>query len=56
MAPRPDTAPGERGNFKDIAIEWLAKCDRKGLAEITLAKIRWLLEMADPIIGARRSQ
>ncbi|SDA25604.1 integrase arm-type DNA-binding domain-containing protein [Sphingomonas sp. NFR15] len=39
-------------SFKEVAIEWLAKCEREGLAEITLGKIRWLLGMAYPLIGS----
>ena len=39
-------------SFKEVAIEWLAKCEREGLAEITLDKIRWLLGMAYPLIGS----
>lgn len=32
--------------FKEVALEWIAKCEREGRAEITLDKIRWLLGMA----------
>lgn len=39
-------------SFKEVAIEWVAKCEREGLAEITLGKIRWLLGMAYPLIGS----
>ena len=39
-------------SFKEVAIEWVAKCEREGLAEITLGKIRWLLGMAYPMIGS----
>jgi integrase len=38
--------------FKDVALEWIAKCEREGRAEITLDKIRWLLGMAYPLIGS----
>jgi integrase len=38
--------------FKDVALEWIAKCEREGRAEITLDKIRWLLSMAYPLIGS----
>ncbi len=38
--------------FKDVALEWVAKCEREGRAEITLDKIRWLLGMAYPLIGS----
>jgi hypothetical protein len=33
-------------SFKEISIEWHAKCEREGLAEISLDKIRWLLGIA----------
>ncbi|MEP7007335.1 MAG: integrase arm-type DNA-binding domain-containing protein [Sphingomonas bacterium] len=39
--------------FKSIAEEWVIKCEREGRAEITLEKVRWLLDMAYPVIGAR---
>lgn len=38
--------------FKVIAEEWVAKNEREGLAAVTLEKIRWLLGMAYPMIGA----
>ena len=39
--------------FKAVALEWVAKNEREGMAEITLSKIRWLLEKAYPHIGNR---
>jgi integrase len=39
--------------FKDIAEEWLAKVEKEGRADITLSKIRWLLDFAYPLIGDR---
>lgn len=38
--------------FKEVALEWIAKCEREGRAEVTLDKIRWLLNMAYPLIGS----
>lgn len=38
--------------FKEVALEWIAKCEREGRAEITLDKIHWLLGMAYPLIGS----
>lgn len=38
--------------FKEIALEWVAKCAREGRADVTLDKIRWLLGMAYPLIGS----
>ena len=38
--------------FKDVAEEWVTKCEREGCAPITLDKIRWLLGMAYPMIGS----
>jgi integrase len=39
-------------SFKDVAQEWIAKCEREGRAAVTLDKIRWLLGMAYPLIGS----
>lgn len=39
-------------SFKEVALEWVAKCEREGRAEVTLDKIRWLLAMAYPLIGS----
>ncbi|HEX4695502.1 tyrosine-type recombinase/integrase [Sphingomonas sp.] len=39
-------------SFKEVALEWIAKCEREGRAEVTLDKIRWLLGMAYPLIGS----
>lgn len=39
-------------SFKEVAFEWIAKCEREGRAEVTLDKIRWLLGMAYPLIGS----
>ena len=38
--------------FKEVALEWIIKCEREGRAEITLDKIRWLLAVAYPLIGS----
>ncbi|WIW88018.1 tyrosine-type recombinase/integrase [Sphingobium sp. V4] len=38
--------------FEDVAKEWLVKCERDGLAPVTVDKIRWLLAKAYPIIGS----
>ncbi|WP_414899754.1 tyrosine-type recombinase/integrase [Sphingomonas flavalba] len=38
--------------FRAVALEWIAKCEREGRAEVTLDKIRWLLGMAYPLIGS----
>ena len=43
----------ENDTFKSVALEWIAKNEREGMAEITLSKIRWLLDKAYPRIGAR---
>lgn len=39
--------------FRAIADEYLKKGEREGRAEVTTAKKRWLLSLADPDIGAR---
>lgn len=38
--------------FKEVALEWIDKCEREGRANVTLDKIRWLLGMAYPLIGS----
>lgn len=43
----------ENDSFKTVALEWTAKNEREGMAEITLSKIRWLLDKAYPKIGNR---
>lgn len=43
----------ENDTFKSVAVEWIAKNEREGMAEITLSKIRWLLDVAYPKIGSR---
>ena len=43
----------ENDTFKTIAKEWIAKNEREDMAEITLSKIRWLLDKAYPKIGNR---
>jgi len=37
--------------FEAVAKEWLVKCERDGLATVTVDKIRWLLAKAYPLIG-----
>src|SRR3546814_16605855 len=43
----------ENDTFKTVAKEWIAKNEREDMAEITLSKIRWLLDKAYPKIGNR---
>jgi integrase len=43
----------ENDTFRTVATEWVAKNEREGMAEITLSKIRWLLDKAYPKIGTR---
>lgn len=43
----------ENDTFETVALEWIAKNEREGMAEITLSKIRWLLDKAYPRIGNR---
>lgn len=38
--------------FEAVAEEWLVKCERDGLAPVTVDKIRWLLAKAHPVIGS----
>lgn len=37
--------------FEGVAKEWLVKCERDGLAPVTVDTIRWLLAKAYPLIG-----
>lgn len=39
--------------FKAIAEEWLVKIEREERAPVTLRKVRWLLNIAEPMIGSR---
>jgi integrase len=41
----------QSSSFKAVAEEWLIKREKEGLAEITLAKAKWLLDFAYPVIG-----
>lgn len=41
-------------NFGAVAEEWLDKARREGCAEVTLGKLKWLLDFAHPIIGKRK--
>jgi len=43
----------ENETFKAVAKEGIAKNERENLAEITLSKLRWLLDKACPKIGNR---
>ena len=43
----------ENDTFRTVALEWVAKQEREGMADITLSKIRWLLDKAYPKIGNR---
>lgn len=43
----------EDNSFKAIAEEWLAKNEREERSPVTLRKIRWLLGIANPMIGSR---
>jgi len=39
--------------FRTVAKEWLAKREREGLGDVTIGKIKWLLEFAYPWAIAR---
>lgn len=43
----------DNNTFKTVALEWIAKQEREQMAEVTLSKVRWLLDKAYPKIGAR---
>lgn len=39
--------------FEAVAVEYIAKKEREGLAPVTLSKARWLLQLLAPRIGSR---
>lgn len=41
-------------SFRAVAEEWHEKARREGRAEVTLGKLKWLLEFAYPFIGDRK--
>lgn len=41
-------------SFRTVADEWLDKAQREGRADVTLGKLRWLLDFAFPILGDRK--
>lgn len=41
-------------SFRAVADEWLDKARREGRAEVTLSKLTWLLDFANPILGDRK--
>jgi integrase len=41
-------------SFQAVSGEWLDKARREGRAEVTLGKLKWLLDFAYPIIGDRK--
>ena len=47
------SAIAHKNTFRTVGDEWLDKLTREGRAEATLAKTKWLLELAYPVIGDR---
>lgn len=47
------SAIAQKNTFRAVGDEWLDKLTREGRAEATLAKMKWLLELAYPVIGDR---
>lgn len=48
------TGPLAHANsFRAVADEWLEKARREGRADVTLGKLKWLLDFTHPIIGDR---
>ena len=39
--------------FKAVANEWLQKVEAEGRAKKTMEKLRWMLDLAHPLIGSR---
>lgn len=42
-----------QSTFEAVAEEWYKKCEDENLVAITLSKIRWLLEMAYPMLARK---
>src|SRR5258707_13258497 len=49
------TEPGPGDTFKEIALEFIAKCRRDNLAGPTMVKKEWLLDFAYAAQGCSRS-
>jgi len=49
------TQPPPGDTFKEIALEFIAKCRRDNLAGPTMVKKEWLLSFAYPSLGAKRA-
>lgn len=45
-------AANEKVTFRELANEYVAKMEREGRAAATLAKVRWVLDLADRDIGS----
>lgn len=52
-AERLDATLKAETTFKAVADEYITKCEKEGRADVTVGKLRWLLEFAYPIIGDR---
>jgi integrase len=47
------SAISHKNTFRTIGDEWLAKLQREGRSESTLSKMKWMLDLVDPVIGDR---
>jgi integrase len=52
LAEAAEQLPGD--TFKEIALEFIAKCRRENFAGPTMVKKEWLLDFAYPTLGAKR--
>lgn len=47
------SATAQKNTFRAVGDEWLEKLRREGRSESTLSKIKWMLDLAEPVIGNR---
>jgi integrase len=45
------SATAHQNTFRAIGDEWLDKLRREGRSESTLSKMKWMLDLAEPVIG-----
>lgn len=48
-----ELATAHKNTFRAVGDEWLDKLRREGRSESTLSKMKWMLDLADPVIGNR---
>ncbi len=50
---RLDATLNAAATFGAVAVEYIAKCEREGRANVTVGKARWLLSLLEPDLGGR---